>query len=519
MNAHVDLQKLFKDAVSAPNKGAAEDIARMIMSKAGASPDDISRSITTATGLVAYDLQAPAKNLYPVMTPLRNAIPRVSGGIGVATNWKAITAITGSGYDAMGWVAEGKRAAEMSYTVVNKAASYVTIGEEDSVTFEASSAAKGFEDVNATSAMRMLQKMMMKEEVAILGGNLDVALGTPATPSVSVAGTSSVWAAATYKVIVVALTLEGLLNCGGPVNGVSLTGLVPTKTVTGADGQSFTLNGGFSAPSAASANAVVSGSAELISASTTALQGAVAYAWFAGTAGNEKLQKITTINSVVLGDVALKTGTQAASALTVDVSTNDKAFNGLLYSALKSGSGAYVKALATGTPGTGTKLTASGKGSCTEVDEMLFQMWENNKVGVSVIYVGSVTQKDLTTVCLSASGGASLLSVQRTPDGGNFYTAGNVIEFYFNPYTGQKIPVKLHPNLPAGMIVAWAADLPAQYQSNEVPNVAEVKERVSYYQIDWPIRSRKRERGVYVEEVLAVYAPFAMGVIYNIAPL
>ena len=37
------------------------------------SNDELAKSITTGTGLVAYDLQAPAKNLYPVYTPLRNA--------------------------------------------------------------------------------------------------------------------------------------------------------------------------------------------------------------------------------------------------------------------------------------------------------------------------------------------------------------------------------------------------------------------------------------------------------------
>jgi hypothetical protein len=56
-----------------------------------------------------------------------------------------------------------------------------------------------------------------------------------------------------------------------------------------------------------------------------------------------------------------------------------------------------------------------------------------------------------------------------------------------------------------------------QYQSNEVPNVAEMKERTSFYQIDWPLVTRQRQSGVYVEEVLAVYAPFAMAIISNIA--
>jgi hypothetical protein len=36
-----------------------------------------------------------------------------------------------------------------------------------------------------------------------------------------------------------------------------------------------------------------------------------------------------------------------------------------------------------------------------------------------------------------------------------------------------------------------------------VPNVAEVKVRRDYYQIDWPIVTRAQMAGVYAEEVLA----------------
>ena len=50
-----------------------------------------------------------------------------------------------------------------------------------------------------------------------------------------------------------------------------------------------------------------------------------------------------------------------------------------------------------------------------------------------------------------------------------------------------------------------------------MPNVAEVKTRRDYYRMDWPLKTRAYEFGVYAEEVLAVYAPFAMGVIANIA--
>ena len=95
-----------------------------------------------------------------------------------------------------------------------------------------------------------------------------------------------------------------------------------------------------------------------------------------------------------------------------------------------------------------------------------------------------------------------------------------MIATYYNPFLldgGLRIPVKIHPFLPPGAILAFAENLPAQYQSSEVPNVAEVKTRQDYYAIDWPPVTRQRQKGVYVEEVLAVYAPFAMGVITNIA--
>src|SRR5579872_2670880 len=119
-----------------------------LMKRALAAPDDLlTKSISTATGLVAYDLQAPAKNLYPFITPLRNVIPRVGGGTGTATNWRQVNAIIGSGFDAMGWVPEGQRSGQMSYNTSNKSASYVTLGEEDAATYEAIAAGVHFEDI------------------------------------------------------------------------------------------------------------------------------------------------------------------------------------------------------------------------------------------------------------------------------------------------------------------------------------------------------------------------------------
>jgi hypothetical protein len=365
--------------------------------------------------------------------------------------------------------------------------------------------------VQAVATMRLLQKMMLKEENAFLGGNGSLQLGTPAAPSLSAGGSGGTLPAATYSVIAVALTYEGYRNS-------SLSaGVATSKSITGADGNNFTLNGGSSAPSANATQAVTLG--QVLSGAVAPITGAIAYAWYVGAAGAEKLQAITTINSATFS-APLSTGTQAASAVTVDSSANPGlAYDGLLTSAFKSSSGAYVNYLGTGTAGTGTGLTSSGRGSVNEIDLMLEKMWDLYQVSPTVLYVNSQEQRSITNKVLS-SGSAPLL--RYTSDGQDPFAivANGVVEYYYNPFAldgGYKIPVKIHPFMPPGTIVGWAENLPAQYQSSNVPNVAEVKTRRDYYRMDWPLKTRAYEFGVYAEEVLAIYAPFAMGVIGNIA--
>lgn len=510
------LKKSFVDAVKSPS----EDIARHVMASAGMNPADLAKfdapTINNASGLVAFDLQAPAKNLYPVYTPIRNALPRVGGGIGLATNWRQVNAIIGSGMQAMGWVPEGQRSAVMTMNTSNKAASFVTIGEEAAATFEAINAGKTFEDVQARMSMRMLQQMMLKEEFGILWGNNSLSLGTPATIVTSSTGTGSTLPSATYSVIVVALTGEGYYNATltAPLS-------IPTSaSIIGADGQSYTLNGGGSVKSAAASQAVTSPAPLIVS--VPSVQGAVAYAWFVGAAGSEKLEAVTTINSIVFSAPLAGTG-MAATAYTAstDFSKNATAYDGLFVSAVKSGSQANVQYLATGTPGTGTVLTPSNRGTVNEIDAMLMNMWNNFQVSVDVLYVNAQELKNITSKVLNASSGPLLQYTQNPGNAEYHMTAGGTVGFYYNPFmapgAGQRIPIKIHPKVPPGTIIGWAANLPIQYQSNEVPNIAQILTRQDYYQINWPLLTRQRQIGVYSEQVLAVYAPFAFGVISNIA--
>lgn len=498
----------------------ADTLAAMhkVMGKADGWDIRKAATVTTANGLVAYDLEAPAKNLYPVLTPLRNRIPRVTKGSGAgdAVHWKAVTAITGGGVRSMGWVPEGQRAPRMSITAEDKSAPYITIGEEADVTFEAESAGAGFEDVLATSGMRALQSMMIKEEYAILAGNRSVDLGVPTTPTLSASGTGATLPAATYSVVVFGLTHEGYLAAS------LASGIQRSVTVTGQDGKTYTLNGGSGRPSAAATQAVTLG--QTLFASTPTIRGATAYAWFTGTAGAERLEKITTINSAAFTAPLAGTGQTLASITdgATDRSKNASlAYDGLLYSAYNSSSLAYYRALATGTAGTGTTLTASGSGSVTEIDDMLRSFWDNYRISPEEIYVSAQELKTITSKVLTGSGSPLVRFSMDVDSNKPEVMGGQIVGSYFNPFTvngGQVVPIKLHPNLAPGTLFAWAENLPAYYESANVPQTAMVQNRRDYYQINWAPITRANETGVYCETALKIYATFALGVITNIAP-
>lgn len=495
-----------------------EDIQANDLRKAG-------ETVTTATGLVAINLEAPSKNLYPVLTPIRNALPRMSNGTGTQAQWRAVTSIAGpSSMPGSPWLREGGRSALMSIVEVDKATPYVTIGLDTSVTFEAQSAGRGFEDNYATAAMRLLQQVMIMEENVLTGGNRSVALGATATPTLSASGTGTL-PNATYSVRVFALTHEGLINAGG-VSAIS--GIIRQVTLTGADGQTYVVNGGSSAAGTAATQATTG--VQNLNCSVTAVRGAVAYAWYVGTAGNERLERITTINSAVFSAPLAGTGQllSAVTSPTVDYSFNNgtggnnaPAFDGLLYQVYNSANSAIFTSLATGTAGTGTVLTASGRGTITEIDTVLRQLWDSYRLTPEVIYVNA---QEMINIASKIFGGTTNgIARAMFPAIGNdgILNTGIAGINYLNVLGAAAngnpvIPIKVHPTLPPGTILFWAQNLPAQYQSANVPQVASVDARRDYYQIPWPQITRRQETGVYAEVALKCYFPQALAILTNI---
>ena len=267
-----------------------------------AQPQDMAalqKIFNVALGLVWYDLEPSAKLLYPVITPLRNMIPRIAGAGGTATNWKVITAINANGLSP--GVSEGNRTAKITTSTASKTASYKGLGLEDAVTFEADYAAKNFDDVKALAVLGLLRSLMIAEEKVILYGMPEFQINTgnaAPTPTAATANnTGNLTANTVYHAKYVPLTPEGYFQAS--ISG----GIVQTVTRTNVDASNDTYNGGCGKISAAN-NANASNKTSILfsvpAANITAktLKGAAGYAWFVGPDNGNANLTLTAITTV-----------------------------------------------------------------------------------------------------------------------------------------------------------------------------------------------------------------------------
>ena len=465
----------------------------------GLAKSTFSQSGSATSGLTAYDLEAGAKFLYPVLTPLRNEIPRVSGKGGIQANWRAVTKINSSGVRI--GVSGGNRGGVQAVQTADYTAAYKGIGIESNVDFEAQYAGQGFDDIRAIAAKTGLESLMLGEELLLLGGNGSLALGVTPTPVLGALATGGTLSDGTIKVRCVAMTLEGYVNA-------SVTAGIPGAiTRTNADGSSDTFGGG-SAQRSSEASITLSGgtSVQGVAATVAPVAGAVAYAWFWDDT-TPVLGAISTAPEYNILGAA--TGTQDTTGFTADNSINQLVFDGLITQAYKPGSGAYVSNL------NGNALTGDGEGGIVQIDAALKSFWDNLRLSPDTIWVSS--QEALTISQLILSGGASS-NLRFTADMKEGMVAGGVmVKQYLNRFSmagGNVIPVRIHPNMPAGTILMTTSKLP--YPLSNVGNVMQVRTRQDYYQIEWPLRSRKYEYGVYADEVLQHFFPPSLGVIAGI---
>ena len=479
------------------------------------------------SGLVHYDLEAPAKKLYPVITPLRNMIPRVPGDGGTATNWKAITGINTTAMH-MG-VGESRRSGFITNETRDYTASYAGIGLESFVTFEGEYAAENFDDLRARAVESLLRSFFIGEEQLILGGNASLSLGQTPTPALSelAVSTSTSLTNDPHEVYCVALTHDGFYR-----SSVSATGVPFTETRADADGGASLVISGGAAQVSASAQ-IHPGAGAAVYAQVAPVTGAYAYAWYFGlVSGDKRIAAITTTAAVVLDALPDSNNQNVTAAPAADHSRDTTVFDGILTQCSISGNNSYVSHLANvddaaalaaynANQAVGTKLQSDNAGGIKQIDEALQSFWDNYRVSPDMIIVSGQELKNLTHLLIQ-SGGANLFQFTMSGTGedvgGRTITAGTVIGSYLNKFTmsgGQMVKVMLHPNLAPGTILFYSSSIP--YPLSNVSNVMQIKARRTYYQIEWPLRQRRYEFGVYCDELLQCYFPPAFGYISNIA--
>lgn len=463
------------------------------------------QSSSAVSGITEYDLEPGARLLYPITTILRNMIPRRVGGRGIQANWRTITAVNPGGVSI--GLSEGNRGGVMSQTVNDVLAKFAFFGLDNFVTFEADYAAQGFDDVRALAVTELLQATMEAEEKIILGGNSSILLGTAATPVATGSATGGGLSdGTTYSFIVVALTYDGVLQ------STVAAGVKLPYTRTNADGTTDLIQGFSGIQSAASTGGTLNAgtAVQSFALTTTAVKGALGYAWFgSATNASHKLIAITGQPGVTI--TALNAGGQLASALpATDTSTNSLVFDGLLSQILKAGSGGYYADLGNAALTT----SGSGTGGIAEIDTALQAFYDTYRLVPTTIIMSGQDQRNAKNKILTGNTNLAPFFMGAAAESG--LAAATQFKTYNNPigFGNQSLDVIAHPFMPQGTMMFYSTKVP--YVLSNVSDIVRMNLRRDYYQIEWPIVTRKYPYGVYFDGVLQNYFVPAFGVITGI---
>ena len=466
--------------------------------------------ISQGTGLVFYDLQVPSEKAIPLITPLRLMIPRVPGHGDTSHRWKAIFGLDTTTSPQVG---EGHRGAAINTTVVPMSAAYAGLGVENPVTWEARYASVGFEDVRATAMQLAIYSLQQKEEWQIIGGMQSYHLGQVGTVTMGHAGGGSV-TNATYYCQVIPLNLWAYKN--------TTTAIVQQITRANTDGSTDVVNGGCGIAST-QVNSGATGGSTNLTASWASVPGAVAYAVYVGTtSGATTLQAIVTAPSWSTTTTPTTTGQNINTlASTLDFSYNNEAQQGstvLDYDGFMSYAVNYASNGMYWSDAGSTSFTSDGEGGVTQITNMLVSMFNNYKLGPTDLWVSAAQGIQIRNLC-AANGSQPLVrmvSDGKTPDAKNFI-AGYQIPDLLNPFPtcAQSISVHVHPDIPAGTVLATSSQIPYQIQQLQDGPVC-IRERQPYYGIQWPQYKRLHEMGVYVDANMELHVPFAFGVIQGL---
>jgi len=477
--------------------------------------------ILESTGIYSYDLSGLV-TLIPVVTPFRDIVARTASPDGNPyAVWRAIMNLTNSQPDlSMGF---DYAANEAVFLEQDFQARYKPTGLAGLVTQDSFDLAKGYGDPFAIATFNILNQVLIGDDRKLLGGQ-SFALKTATAPTLTQVTTGgSIAASTTVYVGVAGRTGSGYYYGSGNSRGASASGASGSGTATNS-----------------------------ITATTTALRGAVAYDWFQSSNGTTwYYYTTTTTNTVTMTSVITSNNALPSSTLAPDLSTtwqgaqnsiptylstadngsaNANDYDGFMASL----SGDYNGNGQWGTPGSGTAnpsvftslngaaLTLTG-GTITEIEQYLFQpLWTQIKASPTALMVNAAQAQEVANLILGSTSATTYLN---TDSAGrvNVTAGGRVGQVINAPAGGVEVPIEVHTSLPPGTIIARTDRVP--FPQANISSVLEYRSLRDTAQFDYGISRiantsgggpRKefeiRSVGSFIDR-----APVAMGVLSNVS--
>lgn len=461
---------------------------------------DITTSSPISSGLVAFDLEAPAKMLTPRPTPLRNRLPRRKG-IGTSHRFKRITGFTGTGTGGLGNIHPGiadstqtnfapsgasnslyyARGPKISYAGDDQVVPYSQFSVSDEVTWSAQYAGQGYQDIRQLSRTSLLYSSMLLEERMLLMGR----------------GTASGFSGALAAPTGVSLAARSAATGETGISGATTNVYVKVTSDAGDFGQSVL--------SSAANVAVTNG--QVVDVTYTLPAGALgarvyvstgasdpgdASRWYAGRSGYATF----TIQG------ALPTSGTAASTVTADTSAYANGYDGILPICTGANSG-YVNqvngALNTASPG-------------AEFQTVFASLYQKVKADPDRVLFNGSDRKQLSEALKGSSSSNYRMTI--TQDEVSGVTLGDVVNTIVNEVTGKGVAVEVHPWLPQGVAPVLSDTLPIpDTQVSDVWAVYNVQDLMG---IDWPVTQFAYESSSYWFGTLVCYAPAWNGAVTGI---
>ena len=477
---------------------------------------DTTRAVTTGTGLIGYELEAPAKTIYPVQTPLVNMIPRRRGGGNDVCHWKAITSFdTGR---LWGTVDGNNIGSSVTPLVASMQNTYQMIALNNSVDFKAQFRGRSLEgDVRSVVMSQLLYQLKIVEERWLLQASARVMV--PPAPLVSTATTGGSVAAATNWVQVSARDNSGSHVETTPSTAVSIvtTGATSTITVT-----IFTVPNAFEyrvyigTGAAQPANGAMWLQAGISDAN--ALQpGTNVTITLANGGGVVPVGEVQGPTIVVTQTAALTTSgtnpqTTNSSNTFLDAGSNQIMWDGVIQQALlNTGTGNGL------TLGAQVAQPASGTGILTlaDLDNLLLALVNQASGDPDFLVMNPLQQYKLTNLVMASNAFRFVAEASHNASEGNL-TANYRVTHYENKSTGKVMPIIPDRYCPADTIVALPLSIP--YPTPEITTALEIETNQDYLGLDFAITNYSYSFADLVDETFKVYFLGGLGILRGILP-